>query len=84
MSADLYGWVPNQRGRNPTPTPARTPTPNEWFDWMCKVLDLSKAERKELNCEMEKAALYCSHAIVPARCQKEWIAKPLLDVSKWS
>ena len=54
------------------------------FDWMCKVLGLTKEERKELKYEVEKTALHCSHAIVAARYQKEWIPKPLLDVSKWS
>ena len=54
------------------------------FDWMCKVLGLSKEERKELKYELEKTALHCSHAIVAARYQKEWIPKLLLGVSKWS
>ena len=54
------------------------------FDWMCKVLGLTKEERKELKCEVEKTALHYSHATVAARHQTEWIPKPLLDVSKWS
>ena len=54
------------------------------FDWMCKVLGLTKEERKELKYEVEKTALHCSHAIVAARHQKVWIPKSLLDVSKWS
>ena len=48
------------------------------------MLGLTKEERKELKYEVEKTALHCSHAIVAARYQKEWIPKPLLDVSKWS
>ena len=54
------------------------------FDWMCKVQGLTKEERTELKYEVEKTAVYCSHIIVAARCQKEWIPKPLLEVSKWS
>ena len=34
--------------------------------------------------EVEKTALHSSHAIVAARYQKEWMPKPLLDVSKWN
>ena len=54
------------------------------FDWMCKVLGLTKEDRQELKCEMERTALHCSHTIVAAGYQKEWIPKPFLDVSKWS
>ena len=48
------------------------------------MLGLTKEERKKLKYEVEKTALQCSHAIVDARYQKEWIPKPLLEVSKWS
>ena len=41
------------------------------FDWMCKVLGLTKEEQKELKYEVETAALHCSHAVVAARYQKE-------------
>ena len=51
---------------------------------MCKVLGLTKEERKELKYEVEKTAVHCSHAIVAAGYQKEWIPQLLLDVSKWS
>ena len=44
----------------------------------------SQEEQKELNYEVEKTALHCSHAIVAARHQKVWIPKSLLDVSKWN
>ena len=54
------------------------------FDWMCKVQGLTKKDRKELKYEVKKTALHCSHAIVAARYQKEWVPKSLLDVSKWS
>ena len=47
------------------------------------MLGLSE-ERKELKYEVVKTALHCSHAIVAAQYQKEWIPKPLLDISKWS
>ena len=50
---------------------------------MCKVLGLNKEERKEQTV-VEKTAPHCSHTIVAARYQKEWIPKPLLDVSKWN
>ena len=52
------------------------------FDWMCKVLGLSKDKRTELTYEVEEPALHCSHATVAARYEKEWIPKPLLAVSK--
>ena len=54
------------------------------FEWMCKVLGLTNEEPKELKYKVEKTGLHCSHVIVAARDQKEWIPKPLLDVSKWS
>ena len=57
---------------------------SESLEWMCKVLVLTKEERKELKCEVEKTVLHCSHALMAARHQKEWIPKPLLDVSKWN
>ena len=40
------------------------------FEWMCKVLGLTKEERNELKYEVEKTGLHCSHAIVAARYQK--------------
>ena len=54
------------------------------FDWMCKVLGLTKEEQIELTYEVQKPALHCSHAIVAALYQQEWIPKPLLNLSKWS
>ena len=39
---------------------------SQLFDWMCKVLGLTKEERKELKYEVEKTALHCSHAIMAA------------------
>ena len=39
-----------------------------------------KEERKELKYEAEKTALDCSHAIVAAQYQKEWMSTSLLDV----
>ena len=57
---------------------------NQSLEWMCKVLGLTKEERKELKYEVGKTAPHCSHTIVAVRYQKEWIPKPLLDVSKWS
>ena len=53
------------------------------FEWMCKVLGLTKEERKELKHEVEKTA-HCSHATVVGRCQRERVPKPLLGVSKWN
>ena len=37
------------------------------FEWMCKVLGLTKEEQKEPKYEVEKTALHCSHAMVAAR-----------------
>ena len=37
------------------------------FEGMCKVLGMTKEERKVLKYEVEKTALHCSHAIVAAR-----------------
>ena len=54
------------------------------FEWTCKVLGLTKEERKELEYKVKKTALLCSQTIVAPRNQKEWIPEPLLDVSKWS
>ena len=48
------------------------------------MLGLTKEERKELDYEVEKTALHCSHPIVAAQYQKEWILKALLDVPKWN
>ena len=56
---------------------------SQLFEWMCKVLGLTKEERTELKYEVDKKALHCSHAMVAARYQKERIPKPLLDVFKW-
>ena len=53
------------------------------YEWMCKKLGFSQAEKKELKFELEKTALHCSHAIVAARYSAEWPLRPLLDVSKW-
>ena len=36
---------------------------SQTFEWMCKVLGLTKEELKELIYEVEKTALHCSHAI---------------------
>ena len=54
------------------------------FEWICKVLGLAKEEQKELKYEVEKIAVHCNQAIMAARYQKEWIPKPLLDISKWN
>ena len=54
------------------------------FEWMCKVLGLTKVERNELKYEVEKIALHCSHAIVAAGYQNKWTLKSLLDVSEWN
>ena len=43
----------------------------------------TKEERKEREYKVEKTALHCSHAIVAARYQREWVLEPLLDLSKW-
>ena len=39
-------------------------------EWIRKVLGLTKEERNELKCEVEKTALRCSHTIVAAQSFK--------------
>ena len=51
------------------------------YEWMCKVLGLTKEERKKLNHEVGKAELHSSHAIVAPRCQREQVPKLLPDDS---
>ena len=53
------------------------------FYHMCGVLGFTNKERDELKYDVERTALHCSHAILCARYQKQWLPKPLLDVSKW-
>ena len=40
------------------------------FEWMCTVLGLIEEERKEVEYEVEKTALHCSHAIVAVRYER--------------
>ena len=54
---------------------------SQWFEWMCKVLGLTMLEREDRKYKVVKTVLHCSRAIVAAQYQKEWIPKPLLDVS---
>ena len=41
------------------------------FEWMCKVLGLTKEERKGLQYDVENTTLHCGHGIVAARYQCE-------------
>ena len=43
---------------------------SQLFEWMCKVLGLTKEERKEAKSEVDKTALHCSHAIVSAKFRR--------------